>query len=199
MKYASSCFLIMTFAFALLSTQLAEAQQKQKPTPGIVGQVAPKWSVSSWHQLPVGKESLDVSDFRGKVTYLYFFQSWCPGCHKAGFPTLQELTKKYKDDSDVAFAAIQTTFEGYHINTADKLKEMASRYRLKIPFGQSEGDKGTPEIMRAYRTGGTPWIVIIDKQGRVRFNGYHIKPESAVKGIEQLKLETVETATATVK
>ena len=199
MKYASFSFLMMTFALAFLSTQPAEAQQTQKPRPGIVGQVAPKWSVSSWHQLPADKQSLDVSDFRGKVTYLYFFQSWCPGCHKAGFPTLQELTKKYKDDSDVAFAAIQTTFEGHHINTADKLKELATRYKLKIPFGQSEGHRGTPEIMREYRTGGTPWIVIIDKQGKVRFNGYHITPESAAKGIEQLKLETVKTATVEVK
>lgn len=29
-----------------------------------------------------------------------------------------------------------------------------------------------PYIMKAYRTGGTPWTVIIDKQGRIRFNDF---------------------------
>lgn len=191
MKFKSLCFFGMTLAITLLCVQPAQAQETP---PGIVGQTAPEWSVSSWHQLPEGKKSLDVKDFAGKVTYLYFFQSWCPGCHKAGFPTLQELTKKFKDDPDVAFVAIQTTFEGHDINTAGRLKEMATRYKLKIPFGQSAGTKGTPKIMREYRTGGTPWIVIIDKQGKVRFNGFHVKPKIAAKGIEQLKLETSEQA-----
>ena len=191
MKFLPPGILVITVAVTLLCAQSAPAQSQKKQKPGIVGQPAPKWSVSSWHQLPDGKESIDVTDYRGKVTYLYFFQSWCPGCHSAGFPTLQALTKKFDGDADVAFVTIQTTFEGHRVNTADKLKTMADRYSLKIPFGQSAGDVGTPKIMREYRTGGTPWIVIIDKQGKVRFNGFSINPEAAANSIEQLKLETI--------
>ena len=84
---------------------------------------------------------------------------------------------------------IQTTFEGHSINDASKLKEIAERYQLKIPFGQSEGKLGLPEIMRKYRTGGTPWTVIIDKKGKVRFNDFHISTTKAVETIEALKKE----------
>ena len=41
--------------------------------------------------------------------------------------------------------------------------------------------------MRNYRTGGTPWTIIIDKRGMVRFNNFHIQAEDAVKIIDALK------------
>ena len=41
--------------------------------------------------------------------------------------------------------------------------------------------------MRNYRTGGTPWTIIIDKQKIVRFNDFHIAPEHAIAMIDQLK------------
>ena len=183
MKSVLSSFLI---AIALV-VSICEPATAQSRDRGIEGKIAPAWKTSSWHQLPGERSSLDVADFKGKVIYLYFFQSWCPGCHRIGFPTLKALTDKYRDDDSVAFVAIQTTFEGHHTNTADKLAEMSKRYQLSIPFGQSAGESGTPDIMRAYRTGGTPWVVIIDPQGRVRFNDYHIKPAQAAQIIEQLR------------
>ena len=158
-----------------------------KPQRGIVGQQAPAWVTSKWIGLPDGKTSLDVADVKGKVTYLYFFQSWCPGCHSSGFPTLKTLEAKFRNHKDVQFVAIQTTFEGHHTNTPDKLQVMSQRYGLKIPFGQSKGTSGTPQIMRSYRSGGTPWVIIIDKQGRVVFNDYHIDVNTAVSAIERLR------------
>ncbi len=183
----------LVFTSILFSVQSAEAQEREL---GIVGKAAPSWKVSSWHQLPDGKKSLDVTDFKGKVTYLYFFQSWCPGCHARGFPTLKELNTQYKEDEAVSFAVIQTTFEGHRTNTAAKLAPTAKKYSLKIPFGQSEGTKGTPDIMRQYRSGGTPWIVIIDKKGVVRYNDFHISVKDASKLINALKLEKVPAAKA---
>ena len=183
----------LIFTSILFSVQSAEAQEREL---GIVGKAAPSWKVSSWHQLPDGKKSLDVTDFKGKVTYLYFFQSWCPGCHARGFPTLKELNTQYKEDEAVSFAVIQTTFEGHRTNTAAKLAPTAKKYSLKIPFGQSEGTKGTPDIMRQYRSGGTPWIVIIDKKGVVRYNDFHISVKDASKLINALKLEKVPAAKA---
>lgn len=43
---------------------------------GIEGRKAPGWSASEWRNLPEGKRSLDLSDYAGKIVYLYFFQSW---------------------------------------------------------------------------------------------------------------------------
>jgi len=184
-------------AFAQSGNANPQAQTRAKPKRGIVGQQAPKWETSKWIGLPTGKTSFDISDVKGKVTYLYFFQSWCPGCHQRGFPTLKALEEKFRDKKDVQFVAIQTTFEGHHTNTPDKLEVMSKRYNLKIPFGQSKGNSGTPKIMREYRTGGTPWVVVIDKQGKVVFNGFHIDRDLAVKAIEQLRQSPSPSATGT--
>jgi hypothetical protein len=43
-----------------------------------------------------------------------------------------------------------------------------------------------PEIMRKYRSGGTPWKVIINPKGKVIFNQFHIKPSQAIELIENL-------------
>lgn len=160
------------------------------PSIGVQGKPAGKWETRDWYQLPEGKTSLDVTDFRDKVLYLYFFQSWCPGCHRVGFPVLQTVHKRFSNDPQVAFVAIQTTFEGHQINTADKLREVASRYQLNIPLGQSLETDGTPAIMRQYRSGGTPWVIIVDRLGKVRFNDYHVRPEQAIALINRLKQQS---------
>ncbi len=156
---------------------------------GIIDQQAPAWGVTEWVQLPAGKTSLDITDFKGKVIYLYCFQSWCPGCHRRGFPTLQEVLKNFEKDPEVVFVAVQTSFEGHQVNTFERAKEVAAQYNLKIPVGQSGslGKKST--LMQQYRTGGTPWTIIIDKQGVVRYNDFHIASEEAMTLMNKLKTE----------
>lgn len=156
---------------------------------GIRGRKAPPWDVSEWHNLPKGKETLDVGDCAGKVVYLYFFQSWCPGCHSNGFPALKELVGRYKDADDVAFVAVQTVFEGFQANTPEKAWLCAKKYGLTIPFGH-DGREGAPSrLVASYRTGGTPWMVILDKQGVVRANTYVMDTEDAAALIEALRKE----------
>ena len=57
--------------------------------PGILNQQGPSWDVTRWYNLPDGQNNLDLKDLQGKVVYLYCFQSWCPGCHRYGFPTIR--------------------------------------------------------------------------------------------------------------
>ncbi|MCH7870168.1 MAG: TlpA family protein disulfide reductase [Planctomycetes bacterium] len=158
----------------------------QRAAPGILNKPAPGWGVKKWLNLADGVRSLDVSDFKGKVLYLYCFQSWCPGCHSHGFPTLQKMIKRYQGNDDVVFVAVQTVFEGFGSNTFEHAKRIAKRYDLDIPIGQSgENGKRSP-LMRAYRTGGTPWTVIIDRNGVVRFNDFHAKEPQASELIDRL-------------
>lgn len=156
---------------------------------GVLGKKASSWGATDWIQLPEGKKELNPSDFKGKVLYLYCFQSWCPGCHSSGFPTLKKVSDHYKDDQDVAFVSIQTVFEGYGTNTPAKVPTMAKRYGFSFPMAQSgKAGKRSP-IMKSYRTGGTPWTIIIDKKGIVRYNDFHITQDKANKLIEKLKAE----------
>ena len=109
-----------------------------------------------------------------------------------GFPTLKMLTKIFKDNDHVEFLAVQTVFEGYNINTQDKLRKNQIKYELKIPMAHAAGNPQThdiPEIMRKYRSGGTPWAVIIDRGGRVVYNQFHIEVAAADKLIRKLLSE----------
>ena len=161
----------------------------QHGPPGIAGARAPRWEVTQWINLPEGTKTLDIGDFKGRVLYLYGFQSWCPGCHARGFPTLKQLIGDYEEADDVAFVAVQTVFEGFGTNTAGRAWETARRYELDIPVGH-DGTAGRPSVlMRRYRTGGTPWTVIIDKQGIVRWNGFHLSAARATRLIDGLRAD----------
>jgi len=177
----------MGFAILALSASQVFAQ-----TRGILGRDAPAWRVDQWFNLPTGLTTIDVDDFKGKVVYFYGFQSWCPGCHSRGFPTLRELIKRFEGEDNVAFVAVQTTFEGFHTNTAANALKTAKRYDLEIPIGHSGSDGQRSRLMSDYRTGGTPWTVIIDHDGVVRFNDFHITPDRAERLINQLREERVE-------
>ena len=101
--------------------------------------------------------------------------------------------KSFKDNDSVKFLAVQTVFEGYNTNTKDKLRKNQLKYGLKIPMAHTAGDPQThaiPDLMKKYRSGGTPWVVIIDPKGRVVYNDFHIKTKSAVKLIEMLLSES---------
>ncbi len=178
-----SSALILTLISLLLATS---SQAKER---GILNQKAGEWGASDWIQLPKGKTNLSPADFNGKVLYLYCFQSWCPGCHKHGFPTLKKMGKRYEKADDVAFVAIQTVFEGFGSNPPKRVKEMAKRYDFTIPMGHSGKRNEKSLLMKNYRTGGTPWVIIIDKKGVVRYNDFHISPEAAEELIDKLRQE----------
>lgn len=147
---------------------------------GISGKVAPTWDIPSWIDADGEETTLSLSDFEGKKVVLFCFQSWCPGCHKTGFPTLQYLTDRFGDKEDIVFLAIQTVFEGGSTNTIKKLKKWQKKYKLKIPFGHDEGD-GRSYIVDRYNTGGTPWFIVINEEGKVTYNDYELSPQTAFR------------------
>ena len=156
---------------------------------GILDQVAPELRVDYWLDRNGAPTTFSIGESRGKWIYLKCFQNWCPGCHKYGFPTLKKVADAFDDDDRVSVAAVQTVFEGFASNTREAVRELQLRYELPIPMGH---DPGTPDgerlptTMLNYRTGGTPWVIIIEPGGRVAYNDYHI---NADRFIELLKNE----------
>ena len=99
------------------------------------------------------------------------------------------MTKTFENNDSVRFLAVQTVFEGHEFNTFDKLRSSQKRYNLKVPMAHDAGDPQkdpVPGTMKNYRSGGTPWIVIIDPKGRVVYNQFHIKVDQAVELINHL-------------
>ena len=154
---------------------------------GITGQIAPDWEVGRWFGLPAGQTQLRLSETTAPVVYLYCFQSWCPGCHSHGFPTMATVRAQVPSDQ-VAFVAVQTVFEGHEVNTAERAVASVAQHGLEgIPIGHDVDPLGgPPSMMRLYRTGGTPWTVIIGPERRVCFDGFQIEPSSAAAIIGQL-------------
>ncbi len=134
-------------------------------------------------------DSIKLSGFKGKFKIVYCFQSWCPGCHSKGLPDLKKMVEALKEHDNIVFLAVQTVFEGFESNTFEKIRETQHQYNLKIPFGHDAGDDGksTSNIMKNYRTGGTPWFLFIDTRDNVVFSDFHLNPDAAIEFLKTLK------------
>lgn len=144
---------------------------------GIRGYVAPEIELDYWIDHEGEPTQFSVAESKGKWLFLKFFQNWCPGCHSSGFPTLKAFSDAFHDNPKVAIAGVQTVFEGYNVNTQDAVRELQLRYEIQATMGHDPGDAEahTPgDTMRNYRTGGTPWLVLVDPNGAVAFNDYHV-------------------------
>jgi len=156
---------------------------------GILDRAAPELQVDYWLDRNGEPTTYSIGAARGKWIFLKCFQNWCPGCHKHGFPTLKKVADAFDGDDRVSVAAVQTVFEGFGSNTRDAVRELQLRYELPIPMGHDPGSpdgERLPTTMLDYRTGGTPWMIVIEPGGTVAYNDYHINGD---KFIELLKTE----------
>ena len=163
---------------------LAATQQRY----GIVGRPAPELKVDYWIDARGNEadKAFRLSDHQDKWVFLKCFQSWCPGCHSHGLPAVKQISDALADNPQVVFAGIQTVFEGRSVNTIDKVRETQLQYELNFPMGHDPG-LGRSLTMIDYRTGGTPWMILITPSRHVVFNDFSI---NADKAIEFLQNET---------
>ena len=150
---------------------------------------APEFNVKHWVD-PSGNKTkqIKLSDFKDKFKVIFCFQSWCPGCHSRGLPALKKMVDGLENNNKIYFLAVQTVFEGFEANTYDKMLETQKKYELKIPFGHDAGDddKSTSNIMKNYKTGGTPWFIFIDQHDNVVFADFHLNEDAAIKFLKAL-------------
>lgn len=155
--------------------------QAAPPGYGMEGRRAPELMVDYWIDQDGEAGRFTLAEQRGKWVFLKCFQSWCPGCHAYGFPVLQQISGALAGNPGVVFASIQTVFEGHITNTVDKVREIQLRYDLRMPMGHDPGPEGGhPRTMIDYRTGGTPWMILIDPQGQVAFNDFGIDVDKVI-------------------
>jgi peptide-methionine (R)-S-oxide reductase len=156
---------------------------------GIAGTTAPEFRFDHWLDNVEG--DVRIADIDEPVIYLYNFQSWCPGCHSHGFPTLNAVRTALEANGfaeHVKFIAVQTVFEGHDTNTADAARESLARHGLgDIALGHDSGHP--PTIMSDYRTGGTPWTVVIGPDRTVLFDGFQLDAGAAVELIETVLVD----------
>lgn len=131
--------------------ELAEAKaQKARLAEG---KVAPEFSFPT----PDGKKNLGPQDFKGKVLVLDFWASWCGPC-RAEIPHLKEAYKAYHDKG-VDFFSVSIDKDGAAWRKAMKEENM--------PWAQAQAPKSGKDVMKQYQFSGIPYILVIDKEGRI--------------------------------
>ncbi len=155
---------------------------------GLTGHPAPELDVGYWIDGDGEPASFSIKENAGKWIFLKCFQNWCPGCHSSGFPTLQRFSSEFYGHPKVAIAGIQTVFEGFRSNTQDDVRKLQLRYELPNVMGHDAGNPDAerrPDTMIKYRTGGTPWLILIDPEGTVAFNDFHVNQDKLIEFIHE--------------
>ncbi len=152
--------LILALCVALLSHNSADAGIRK----------APDWLISEWINSP----DITLSELKGKVVIVEFFQLWCPGCNKFTIPLMKQWNKTFKNQigsGKLKILSIHTVFEGHDYQNPKRLKSFIKEKGIDHPVGIDAQKKGErlPETMKRYRTRGTPEVAIIDKNGYIRF------------------------------
>ncbi len=131
---------------------------------------APEWVISEW----INSDGLALKNLRGKVVIIDFFQLWCPGCNKFSGPLMEKWKQKYSNRKDIQLVGIHTVFEGHSQQTPKRLRQYVKEKNITYPVGIDDyvSNQKLPETMIRYQTRGTPEIVIIDKNGKIRFQHF---------------------------
>ena len=124
----------------------------------------------------------------GKWIIINCFQHWCEGCHVYGLPDLQKIAAAFIDNANIEVICIQTVFEGFEANTQDKLRETQLHYKLPIIMGHDAGDPDGdvfPSTMSKLETGGTPWMILMDPEGKIIFSDFRIDVTHLINFLRQ--------------
>ena len=130
------------------------------------GPMAPELQVSQWLNT---EAPLTLAQLRGKVVVLHAFQMLCPGCVSHAVPQAERLHRMLPPEQ-AAVVGLHTVFEHHEAMTPVALKAFLHENRVTHPVGIDTpgGAEPIPRTMRAYGMQGTPTLVLIGRDGRVR-------------------------------
>lgn len=114
---------------------------------------------------------LSIRMLHGKVVMVLAFQMLCPGCVEHAIPQARRVYAMFSPD-DVAVIGLHTVFEHHTVMGEDALKVFIKEYQIDFPVGIDTPSNDIfdplPKTMCAYKMGGTPTLLLFDKQGRYR-------------------------------
>lgn len=139
---------------------------------------APELDVTQWFNTAI---PLTLAGLRGKVVLLHAFQMLCPACVKLGIPQAQQVHEQFARQ-DVVVIGLHTVFEHHDAMQPVSLAAFIHEYRLSFPIGvdRPDGQRGIPMTMRAYDMRGTPTLILLDRQGRMRQHSFGHVPDLAL-------------------
>lgn len=135
---------------------------------GLVGKALPKIDVKS-----AEGTAIDASFFKGKVTLVNFFASWCGPCKKE----LPYLKKYYAEMKARGFQVVAIGVDG----SADKSIEFAKGYGVNFPIVTDPDSI----LMGTFGVHSMPATFLVDRQGVIRYYDTGFKPEEQALPLKQ--------------
>lgn len=127
---------------------------------------APEWSIDCWLN---SESDLSLEGLRGRVIVVYAFQMLCRGCVEGSIPQAKRLHQLFGDEQ-LTVLGLHTVFEHHSAMTRTSLEAFVHEYGITFPVGiDKPAEQGSiPQTMRRYQMQGTPTLILIDQQGRLR-------------------------------
>jgi peroxiredoxin len=136
------------------------------------GQHAPPWTTCEWFGIG---DAVQLADLRGKVVVLHAFQMLCPACVHHGLPQAQRIHATFEQQG-VAVIGLHTVFEHHAAMRPVSLQAFLQEYRIAFPVGvdapSADARNPIPVTMQAYGMQGTPSLVLIDRNGHLRYHAF---------------------------
>lgn len=132
---------------------------------------APPLQVARWFNTPT---QITLDALRGRVIALHAFQMLCPGCVAHGLPQALRMHELFAPEQ-LAVIGLHTVFEHHAVmERPEALQAFIHEYRLGFPIGTDQPDPraGVPLSMQALGLRGTPSLLLLDKQGRIRLRHF---------------------------
>lgn len=147
--------------------------------------LAPALHIAHWLNTPA---PLTLESLRGKVIVMHAFQMLCPACVSHGLPQATAVREAFAESS-VAVVGVHTVFEHHRVMNHEALQVFVHEQRLRFPIGADmpAAQGPIPQTMAAYQLRGTPSVVLIDEQGRLRLSHFgHLNDLALGAAIGQL-------------
>ena len=149
------CLVGQSQVYARAEEAKPQAATQQSAQPTAMPSSDPIWA-ANFKDLTGTPQALSV--YKGKVAMVYFWATWCEPCQKEG-PAFQALYEKLKDKNFVVV--------GIAVDNADKVREFVKAKGMMFPivYGGTDAIKLSKDLGNSL--GGIPYLVIIDKDGRI--------------------------------
>jgi thiol-disulfide isomerase/thioredoxin len=159
---------MLRFPIAALAALLVASAWPAAATDGAAP--APAFSLAS----RAGGE-VSLADLKGQVVMINFWASWCGPCRQE-FPALDQIYAKYKP---MGFTLVAINVE---TEKAD-----AERFLGATPVSFPILFDPDNKVSGSYGVSAMPTTVLVDRQGRVRWQHRAYKPGDEAKYIEQIR------------
>lgn len=133
----------------------------------LIGQTAPDIAIKTW----LKGEPITLEDLRGRVVLLEFWATWCKPCHEM-FPKLKQLHEQ-ESARGLEITAITRHYMAYRGTEESMAEELELMRAMVTDHGVSfaVGVAADEGLQATYGANGLPTVVLIDRQGVVRYAG----------------------------